>query len=125
MSAAISRPLALFVGASLRTKEMSDVTGKRQIRPSTQSPGCGPPVLDGHDASNGATELRNSSSVCPDAAGNSVKFTVPTVANDKVYVRTCGDNTGVSRSSRKLVATFRRHRLRSSNEASAPFRHFP
>ena len=60
----------------------------------TQSPGCGPAVLHAYDASNMATELWNSALVGTDAAGNAVKFTVPTIANGKVYVGTRGNNTG-------------------------------
>jgi hypothetical protein len=59
-----------------------------------QSKGCGPVVLYAHDATNVARELWNSSLNAADMAGNAIKFTVPTVANGKVYVGTRGNNIG-------------------------------
>ena len=59
-----------------------------------QSGGCGPAVLHAYAATRSARELWNSTPIGTDTAGNAVKFTVPTIANGKVYIGTRGDNTG-------------------------------
>ena len=56
--------------------------------------GCGPAVLHAYLASDISTELWNSAQSPEDAAGFAVKFTVPTIANGRVFIGTRGDNTG-------------------------------
>ena len=72
------------------TPSVSSQAAKNGIVWATEN-GTGPSVLHAYDATNVGTELWNSANSSADQAGQAVKFTVPTVANGKVYVGTVGE----------------------------------
>lgn len=96
---AATEPVAYgYPGATPAISAMGDSNGivwvldnRRYCTPGSQ--GCGPTVLRAYDAAT-LRQLWSSPLSGPDAAGNAVKFTVPTIANGKVYVGTRGNNTG-------------------------------
>ena len=97
--AAGSAPPAFgYPGATPAVSAMGDTNGivwvlDNRLYCTPGSQGCGPTVLRAYDAMT-LRELWSSPLSGPDAAGNAVKFTVPTIANGKVYVGTRGNNTG-------------------------------
>jgi hypothetical protein len=103
----VSSGLFPFPGARPSLSSMPDSTnGIAWALDSSQyctpfSPGCGPAVLHAYDAGNLANELWNSTQGSGNAAGNAVKFTVPTVANGRVYLGTRGDNRGAPTKARR------------------------
>jgi len=96
---AAAQPSAFgYPGATPAVSSLGETNGivwvldnRRYCTPGSQ--GCGPTVLRAYDAVT-LRELWHSPLSGRDAAGNAVKFTVPTIANGRVYVGTRGDNTG-------------------------------
>lgn len=96
--AAAQPPAFGYPGSTPAVSATGDANGivwvldnRRYCTPGSQ--GCGPTVLRAYDAVT-LHEIWSSPLSGPDAAGNAVKFTVPTIANGRVYIGTRGNNTG-------------------------------
>lgn len=97
-AAAAQPPAFGYPGSTPAVSAAGDADGivwvldnRRYCTPGSQ--GCGPTVLRAYDAVT-VREIWSAPLSGPDAAGNAVKFTVPTIANGRVYVGTRGNNTG-------------------------------
>src|SRR6516165_9004414 len=89
-----SSPQVDFPGAGLSVSSNGTTAGSGIVWAidSTQFGTPGPAVLYAYDATNILTMLYNSAqNTARDAAGNAVKFAVPTVVNGKVYVGTSSE----------------------------------
>lgn len=121
--AAASEPRAFgYPGATPAVSSRGDVDGivwvlDNRLYCTPGSQGCGPAVLRAYDAMT-LRELWKSPLSGPDAAGFAVKFTVPTIANGKVYVGTRGNNRGGAHGSSSISGELDVYGLRSSRASS-------